>query len=86
MFLSETYYPGWRAKVDGREARIFPADYAFRAVFVPAGRHEISFWYQPVSFRTGVYVSISAALVFLISAAAALTRKFSANSNSRARS
>jgi len=79
MFLSEIYYPGWRAKVDDQEVRIFPADYAFRAVFVPAGKHKISFWYEPVSFRGGVYASISAALVFLLTAAVSLIRRFSAN-------
>lgn len=66
LFSSETYYPGWKAFLDGKEARIFVADYAFRAVAVPAGEHEIQFSYQPVSFRIGLYAGFAALINILI--------------------
>lgn len=57
LFLGDSYYPGWRAYVDGQEARIYRADYLFRAVPVPAGRHVVEFRYQPDSFAQGIWVS-----------------------------
>ena len=45
LFLSDAYYPDWQATIDGREAKILRADYAFRAVVVPAGNHEVTFDY-----------------------------------------
>lgn len=46
FFLSDVYYPNWRATVDNQPSEIFRADYAFRAVFVPAGEHRLVFRYQ----------------------------------------
>jgi hypothetical protein len=69
LFSSETYYPGWKAFLDGKETRIFVADYAFRAVEVPAGEHEIQFSYQPVSFRIGLYAGFAALVNILIALA-----------------
>lgn len=66
LFLSDTYYPGWRAYVDGNEKKIYKADYAFRAVVVPEGKHEVVFIYKPKSFQIGLFISIIS-LVFFIS-------------------
>lgn len=62
IVLSDTFYPGWRAWVDGVPASIHPADLLFRAVSVPPGTHVVTFRYQPRSFSAGV-------LLFLVSAA-----------------
>ncbi len=62
LFLSETYYPGWKAELDGKPARIFRADHAFRAVFLPSGNHAVKFIYAPVSFRIGLYGSLASLL------------------------
>lgn len=58
LFLSDSYYPGWLATVDGKPAEIYRADYAFRAVEVPAGDHTVIFRYQPKSWSMGIAVSI----------------------------
>ncbi|MBE2271088.1 MAG: YfhO family protein [Anaerolinea sp.] len=47
LFLSDAYYPGWRATLDGASVPIYRADVMFRAVFVPAGTHEVVFTYSP---------------------------------------
>lgn len=57
LFLSDTYYPGWKATVDGKPTRIYVADYAFRAVKVPKGEHKVEFYYLPESFENGLILS-----------------------------
>jgi hypothetical protein len=54
VVLADTYYPGWEAKVDGKRVPVFPADLAFRAVYVDAGPHRIEFRYQPEQLRLGL--------------------------------
>lgn len=57
LFMSDTYYPGWKAAVDGKETKIYVADYAFRAVKVPKGEHKVEFYYSPSSFKNGLILS-----------------------------
>lgn len=47
LFLSDNYYPGWRAKVNGKEDKIYRADYTFRAVLVPKGNSVVELQYNP---------------------------------------
>jgi len=57
LFISDTFYPGWKAYVDGVEKKILQADYAFRAVEVPKGTHEVKFSYKPESFFLGLWAA-----------------------------
>lgn len=54
LFLSDPFYPGWNAYVDGKKTAILRADFAFRAVEVPKGKHTVIFSYQPMSFYLGI--------------------------------
>jgi hypothetical protein len=56
--LSEQYYPGWRAYVDGKETRIYPVDGILRGIFLDKGKHTLRFEYRPLSFLIGLIVSI----------------------------
>jgi hypothetical protein len=58
--LSDIWYPGWRASVDGTPTLMFRADYLFRAVEVPAGSHTVEFSYRPVWFYAGSGISLVA--------------------------
>ncbi|MBU0511620.1 MAG: YfhO family protein [Chloroflexi bacterium] len=60
MVLSDVWYPGWRAWVDGEPVSVLRANYLFRAVEVPAGPHEVVFAYRPVWFYAGLAVSLLA--------------------------
>ncbi len=66
VVLSDSYYPGWRVQVDGAPAPIFIADYAFRAVAVPAGTHTINFEYAPTSVTLGLLISAGALVIFMV--------------------
>ena len=57
LVLSDTYYPGWKAFVDGTPQRIYQANYAFRAIPLGAGTHGVEFVYDPVSFKLGAGVT-----------------------------
>ncbi|MBI5292089.1 MAG: YfhO family protein [Chloroflexi bacterium] len=65
FLLSDTFYPGWRVRVDGHPRPLFRADYTFRAVAVPAGTHTVEFEYAPLSFAVGLTISALAALVWV---------------------
>lgn len=56
---------GWRATVDGQELPTRPGDYAFTAVRVPAGSHEVSFSFTAAGQRTGTLLSLLGALAAL---------------------
>jgi len=58
LVLADTYYPGWKAYVDNKETKIFPANIVQRAIIVPKGKHIITFLYDPDSFRWGSIVSL----------------------------
>jgi len=70
LVLTDAYYPGWRALIDGREVPIHRADVLFRAVRLPAGRHRVEFVYDPLSFKIGAAISLAA----LLGVVAALAR------------
>jgi hypothetical protein len=57
LVLSDTYFPGWRAYIDGNPVKIFRANYNFRAVSIPPGKHEVKVVYNPMSVKLGVLVT-----------------------------
>ncbi len=58
LVMSDAYWPGWRASVDGVAQPLHRANVAFRAVAVPAGRHSVVFTYAASSVWLGVGVSL----------------------------
>jgi len=68
LVLSDTFYPGWRAYVDGKEQPILRANHVFRAVEVPSGAQKVVFHFRPGSFRIGGWLSGAswAALLLLL--------------------
>jgi hypothetical protein len=65
LVLSELYYPGWRATVDGRQAPIHRADAVLRAVEVPAGQHQVEMTFDPLSVKLGLAISGTTLLLSL---------------------
>jgi hypothetical protein len=57
LVLTDTWYPGWTARVDGHEARVWRANHAFRAVSVSPGEHLVEFRYEPAWLTLGLAIS-----------------------------
>lgn len=75
LVLSEVYYPAWKAYVDGEPAEIHRANYLFRTVEVPAGRHVVEMRYESRTLTLGVVISSVTALVAAGALVAALRRQ-----------
>ncbi len=66
LFLSDSYYPGWQAYIDGNKTQIYRADFAFRAVLIPKGEHVVEFVYRPLSFTVGVLFAGVSLMIILV--------------------
>ena len=75
LFMSEAYYPGWQAYVDGRLEEILRANYAFRAIPVGPGKHRVVVVLEPLSFKIGLAVSVLTMVLLLTGWAFAIIRK-----------
>lgn len=75
LVLTDNFYPGWTATVDGVKTPIWRANSLFRAVEVPAGSHTVVFRYRPASLRWGA--AISGLTLLLMMAGFLIKRRFS---------
>ncbi len=75
LVLSDPFYPGWQAAVDGQPVEMLRANYAFRAVALPAGSHTVTMTFRPATWRTGLVLSGLTAAVVLLGGGIALARQ-----------
>lgn len=68
LVLTDTYFPGWTALVDGQPAPIMQANVLFRAVPLPEGEHTVEFVYRPQSVAWGALISLFTGGVFVLCA------------------
>ncbi len=66
VFISNSFYPGWKATIDGYPTEIFQANHAFQSVIVPSGSHQIILKYSPTNFKIYLFISIGCAVSLLI--------------------
>ncbi len=66
LVMSEVYYPGWKAEVNGGAAALLRANSAFRAVLLPAGTHDVRIYFQPLTLVMGVAISAATWLAVLV--------------------
>lgn len=55
LVVAEQFDPGWRARVNGKPARITPADHLLMGIPLPMGRHRVELTYAPDAFRVGLF-------------------------------
>jgi len=65
LVLSENSYPSWKALVDGKETKIYTADYIFRAIPLEKGKHKIDLVYSSKPYNIGKTSSILTGLFYL---------------------
>ena len=58
LILTDNYYNGWKAKVDGQKAEIFKASSTFRAVEIGSGEHQVEFYYDSDILKLGAFFSL----------------------------
>lgn len=68
LFVSNSYLPYWHARIDGEEAPLLRAHYAFQAVPVEAGEHEVTLYFRSPPYIAARNVTL-AALAFLLAGA-----------------
>lgn len=66
VILDDVWFPGWKATVDGKSARIYDAYEILRGVVVGPGQHTIEFRYRPRSVFLGAFMSLTALIVVLV--------------------
>jgi len=75
LYISDNYYDGWIAKVDGESEKIYVANLSFRAVPISEGKHIVEMYYRPRSFYIGLTVSIVALISLLLFYSSKIIRK-----------
>lgn len=68
LVLTDNYFAGWQALVDGKETQLYRADGTFRAVQLPAGARQVTFKYGPQSFNFGLLSSFLGLMALLVGA------------------
>lgn len=75
LVLSDNYYPGWQAKVDGQPSTIYKANCTMRAVKLAPGEHVVSFEFAPATLTAAIYISIVSLLIVAGALLAAVFRE-----------
>jgi hypothetical protein len=66
LVISDTYYPGWKAKIDGKIGRVYRANLCQRAVYLDSGDHQVRIYFVPSSLTLGIVISSFSLLLFVV--------------------
>jgi uncharacterized membrane protein YfhO len=75
VILSDTFFPGWRARVDHQPAQIYQVNGAMRGVIMPRGAHTVTMRCRPVSVYLGAALTLLGVLISLVLTVARSRRK-----------
>lgn len=67
LCLTDFHYPGWHATDNGKPVAIYPGNFAFRAIPLDAGKHEVTLEFSPPGMKLGGVVSLFAWMVLILS-------------------
>jgi Bacterial membrane protein YfhO len=63
LVVSQTYYPGWKAIVDGKTTEVFPVNMTLTGVAVEPGTHDIRLVFDPMSFKVGAGLTLLSLII-----------------------
>ncbi len=66
LVVNDSYWPGWQAKIDGKDVPIWLADFLVRAVPWPSGKHVLEMRYAPIEVRIGSFFSLAGAIALAV--------------------
>ncbi|MGC8578737.1 MAG: YfhO family protein [bacterium] len=70
LVITDAYFPGWYAYIDGKEAKIIRTDYAFDGIYIGNGLHTVVLKYMPLSFVIGAFLTflglVSLPIMYLV--------------------
>lgn len=66
LVVLDSFYPGWKAMIDGKETAIHRTNYNFRGIFLPKGNHTVEFKYAPKSLKYGAIISAVSLVIIII--------------------
>jgi hypothetical protein len=75
LVLLDSYYPGWKATIDGTAVTVVAANFVYRAIELPQGRHRVAFRYESRPFTRGAWITGCAALAWVVVLAALRFRR-----------
>jgi len=75
LVLSQSYYPGWQATIDGEPAQLLAADALFQAVHLLPGQHRVEFTFKPRSVLIGELISLVSLAITVVGLALSWLRR-----------
>jgi hypothetical protein len=63
LVVAQSFYPAWKAKVDGKPTRLWRANHAFQALEIPTGKHQVTLQYHDSNFYRGAALSLGSLAV-----------------------
>lgn len=72
LVLTEIWYPGWQAAIDGKSTKVYRVNYCQRGVWLEKGKHKVVFRFRPLAWRIGGAITLATAGLMLVSLLASL--------------
>ncbi|MCX6625620.1 MAG: hypothetical protein NTY38_32075, partial [Acidobacteria bacterium] len=66
LVVGDSYFPGWRVKIDGQPSTVIPVDGMLRGIVVDSGRHTVDMIYRPLSVLGGAALTLLGLLAALL--------------------
>ncbi|MDD5613803.1 MAG: hypothetical protein PHQ54_01880, partial [Candidatus Omnitrophica bacterium] len=66
MVFTEVWYPGWKARVDGRPQEIYRVNYCQRGIWLDEGQHEVDIFFLPSIWKKGKAVSVASLVLAVL--------------------
>lgn len=66
LCISEIWYPGWKAKIDGNDVELLRANWSLRAIEIPKGKHTVEMYFESESYEKGKMISVSSISLYAI--------------------